>query len=169
MTAITRRGAMLGATAAAVVAGVPSAVQGEDAALLAQVVRFHDLYDTWRDVWAKQQEHRARIEAMADCPPISPYSNTSAHFAFLEAHDAYKYCDESSRLGELAGQLANAIVETPARTFRGAVEKFKIAHLAVGSYEDDGDEGLEAYQDWDKPWMATVAADFERLLGGMRS
>ena len=65
---ISRRGALLGASAAAVVAGVPGAVLAEDAVLLAQVARFHDLYDAWRCVWAKYVEHREQIAAMPDCP-----------------------------------------------------------------------------------------------------
>ncbi len=43
------------------------------------------------------------------------------------------------------------------------------ALAAIGSYEDDGDEALEVYQDWGKPWMAAVAADFERLSRGAPS
>ena len=50
----------------------------------------------------------------------------------------------------------------------GAFKKLKIAHLAIGNHDDDGDRGLESYQEWDKPWMETVIADFERLIGGMR-
>ncbi len=44
---ISRRGALIGAGAAAVVAGVPGAVVGEDAALLARIGQFHHLYDAW--------------------------------------------------------------------------------------------------------------------------
>ncbi len=165
---ISRRNALLGASAAVAVAGVPGAVLGEDAALLAQVARFHDLYDAWRAVWAKQCEHRARIEAMPDCPDFDPPTRSRAYLAFLRAHDAFRYYDESGRLGEQTGVLANAIFEIPAETFRGAIEKFHIAHLAVGSGDDDGDQDLLAYQDFANPWMETVAADFERLLAGMR-
>ena len=49
MTAITRRGAMLGATAAVVVAGVPTAVaaQAEDAELTALGRQWIDAYGEW--------------------------------------------------------------------------------------------------------------------------
>ncbi len=106
---ITRRDALMGATAAAVVAGVPGAAMGEDAALLAQVARFYCLYEASQSVWAKQQAHRARIEAMPDCPSRGGYKRRD----FLETHDAFRYCDESERLGNSAGALANAIFETP--------------------------------------------------------
>ncbi len=44
---ITRRGAMLGASAAAVVAGVPGAVQGEDAELTALGRQWIEAYGEW--------------------------------------------------------------------------------------------------------------------------
>ena len=69
--------------------------------------------------------------------------------------------DEAERL--LKRLTHHAFCKMRPLTWRGAVEKFKIAHLAIGSYADDGDEALEAYQDWESPWMVTVAADFERL------
>ena len=162
---ISRRDALMGATAAAVVAGVPGAAQGEDAALLARVTRFHEVYDRGNRVWAKQTAHRARIEAMLHCPAISPWGGNNAHFAFLEAHDAYRYSDEANRLNDLGGALANAIFETPSLTWRGALEKFKIARIALGNYDEDGDSDLEVFQDRERPWMETVAADFERLAG----
>ncbi len=165
---ISRRGALLGASAAAVVAGVPGAVLGEDAALLAQVARFIEIYGRWRSAWEKWGELRLRIGTMPDCPPIIGAA-FNGRWDFIKEHDDSGLYDESERLGVLVGSLANAIMETPARTFRGAIEKFHIAHLAVGSYRDDGDEGLEAYQDWKNPWMETVAVDFERLIAGMPS
>ena len=169
MTAITRRGALIGASAAVAVAGVPGAVMGDDAALLAQVAQFHGFFDAWQRTWAKQTAHRAQVEAMPGCPRFGSSNFSRDYSAFLKAHDAYRHCDESNRCSERMGAIATAIFQTPAQTFNGVFEKFRIAHLATGNYDGDGDEGLEAYQDWEKPWMATVAADFERLLGGMRS
>ncbi len=169
MTGITRRAALTGATAAVAVAGVPGAVLGEDAALLAQVAQFHELYDRTNRSWAKQKRHREAVEDMPDCPEIDGTAKGNrAHHDFMDAHDAYKGSDECNQLSNLTGALANDIFETRPLTWRGAVAKFKIAHVAIGSYVDDGDEGLEAYQDWARPWMETVAADFERLAGGMR-
>ncbi len=161
---ISRRNALLGATAAVAVAGVPGAVQGQDAVLLAQVAQFHELYDRSKRSWAKQKRQRETAEDMPDCP--DRVDKPEAYLAFLDAHGAdFEGCN---RLSDLTGALANEIFETPPLTWRGAVEKFKIAHLAVGSYGDGGDEGLEAYQDWANPWMETVAKDFDHLLGGMR-
>ena len=168
---ISRRDALMGAGAAAVVvAGVPGAVQGDDAVLLARIAEFQDLYGRWRDLWAKQLAHRARIEAMPDCPEIDgTVEGNNAHFAFLDAHDASRYYDDSGRLGEQTGAIANAIFEIPAETVKGAFGKLKIAHIVVGNNHQDGDEDLDAYQDWDAPWMETVIADFERLAGETRT
>ena len=66
---ISRRDALMGAGAAAVVAGVPGGVQGDDAVLLAQVARFNDCYDTWQRGWAKYSEYRAKIAAYRRMTP----------------------------------------------------------------------------------------------------
>ena len=160
------------------VAGVPGAVQGEDAVLLAQVARFHELYEAWGQLHEKAIAHSAAVKALPDYPSFDPSTFSSMQEArdawrreeeFVEAHDSHKYWDQSGRLGEQIGALANAIIEIPAMTWRGAVEKFKIAHIVVGNNYQDGDENLDAYQDWENPWMETVVADFDRLLGGMQS
>ncbi len=165
---ISRRDALLGATAAAVVAGAAGAVQGDDAVLLAQIARFNNCYDTWQRGWARHSEHRAQIAAMPDCPPAE-MGTFNEHFAFLQTHDTSGYYEDSGRLGEQTGEAVNAVFEIPAETVRGAFEKLKIVHIVVGNNHQDGDEDLDAYQDWDAPWMETVIADFERLLGGLPS
>ncbi len=169
---ISRRDALMGAGAAAVVAGVPGAVLGEDAVLLARLGQFHDVYGEWQHVWAKQQAHRASVEAMSGCPQLGANLNhNKAHFAFLEAHDAYRYEDQSRRLGDQTGVLVKGIFETPAQTAKGALEKLKIAYTAIGDggESDNGDIDLEAFQDWNAPWMEAVIRDLERLAGEARS
>ena len=74
---ITRRNALMGATAAAVVTGAitaPLAAQADDAILLARIEQSHEAYDAWNRVWEKQQAHRAMIKARLDCPPPDPAS-----------------------------------------------------------------------------------------------
>ncbi len=174
MTGVTRRDAMLGASAAAAVAGVPTAVAAQacDANLLALVEQFHDVYGECQDVWEKHRAHRASVEAMPDCPrpPFLPPDYGHGHTAFLAAHDAHKYLGEANRLNDQTGALAAAIFETPAESAKGALEKLKIAYTAVGDGEGTatGDNDLEAFQDLDAPWMQNVIADFERLIRGMR-
>jgi hypothetical protein len=166
---ISRRGVLIGAGAAAVaVAGVPRTAQGDDAVLLARVAQFNDCYDTWRRGWARYSEHRAQIAAMPGCPPAE-FGTFSEHITFLQTHDTSGYYEECSGLGEQTGEAVNAVFEIPAETVKGAFEKLKIVHIVVGNNHQDGDEDLDAYQDWDAPWMETVLADFERLAGGMQS
>ncbi len=172
---ISRRDALMGATAAAAVTGATlaplamKAAQGaDDAVLLARIEQFHEVYDAQNRVWAKQQAHRAEIEARPDCPPLDPATSSRDHFAYLEATDAFRYYGETERLIEKTGPLANVIFETPARTTKGAFEKLKIAYTAIGDGEGSGDEGLLLCQDPKALWMAAVVADFERLAGEAR-
>ncbi len=164
---ISRRDALMGAGAAAVVAGVPGAAMDEDAVLLARLGQFRDVYGEWQRVWAKQKAHRARVEAMPDYPSRGGHKRRD----FLETHDAYRYYDESSRLGDQTGVLVKGIFETPAQTAKGALEKLKIAYTAIGDggESDNGDIDLEAFQDWNAPWMEAVIRDLERLAGEARS
>ncbi len=121
---ISRRNALMGAGAAAAMAGVPGAVQGDDAVLLAQVAQFHELYNEWQRIWAKQKRHRQSVEDMPDCPEVDgTREGNQAHSDFMEAHDAFRYCDESERLGNSVGALANAIFETPPPGMAGRSRK----------------------------------------------
>ena len=74
----------------------------------------------------------ARTEVMPDCPGFDPPTRSRDHFTFLEAHDAYRQCEESERLGRRTGALVNAICETPSETAKGALEKLEIAYMAIG-------------------------------------
>ena len=168
---ISRRGALLGATAAVAVAGVPLAVQASDTVLLARIEQFHDVYGELQDVWAKHLAHRAAVKARPDCPPLGEsFEGNKAHHDYMDAHDGSRYWDPANRLNEQSGALANAIFETPARTAKGALEKLKIAYMAVGDGESTvtGDRDLLVFQDLAAPWMEAVIADFERLVGEVR-
>ena len=161
---ISRRDALLGATAAIAVASVGTPATACDAVLLARIEQFHDVYGTWQDVWKKHRAHRASVEAMPDCPQIPFYRDRAA---FLEVRDAYRDWDESNRLGEQTGALANVIFETPAKTARGVLEKVRIVYAARGDYGQDGDDELDACQD--NSWFGHVLTDLERLAGGVPS
>ena len=75
---ISRRGALMGAGAAAVTgltvaplamkdAGVQAALGG-DTVILARVAQFHEVSGAFRSSWHECSEYRAKIEAMPDCP-----------------------------------------------------------------------------------------------------
>ena len=180
MTAITRRDALSGAGAVVAVAAVPAAVQADDTVLLARVEQFHDLYEAAKLLWAKDSAHRRRIESMPDCPVVRPWFagdpapdplKWRERVAFLESHDHCKHYDAANEIHGQTGAVATAIFETPAETAKGALEKLKIAYMAVGDgvETDTGDSDLEAFQDLEAPWMEAVIADFERLIGEARS
>ncbi len=187
MTGLSRRDALMGATAAAIVttatvaplalkaSGVKAALAG-DAVLLARVAQFHETYEAAQRAWERQQSHRARIEAMPGCPVARIWHAGDTEDgrptwrerdAFLEEHDAYKYYDECNSLWNQTGEFANALFETPSQTTKGALEKLKIAYTAAGDGEgtDTGDIDLQAFQDLAAPWMESVIADLERLSG----
>ncbi len=163
MTALTRRAALAGAASAVVVAGVPGAAQSEDAALLARLAHFPDMYGRWSRMWEKAQSHRAAVEATPGCPGYSDYR---ARQAFLEARDYLRYWDKANERSEVVGNLAKAIFETPAQTVEGVLGKVRILQIARGDYDGEGDESLEAFQDEENsPWFGAVIADLERLAG----
>ncbi len=166
---ISRRDALLGASAAVAVAGVPTAIaaQASDAALLAQIGRFPNLYGQWTHMWEKARAHRATVEAMPDCPGFPDYH---ARDAFLEAHDYFRYWPEANKLGEPMGAFVNAIFETPAETARGVLGKISILYIARGDYDGNGNDDLEGFQDDETcSWFGSVIADLERLAGEVPS
>ncbi len=164
---ISRRNALLGASAAVAMAGVPAAVAAKvalagDAVLLARCEQFHDLYEAAGRVWEKQKAHQTRIEAMDE----GGHSTWQEQYAFMEAHGAYKYRGEFNGLWEQTAALANVIFEAPAKTARGVLEKVRILHAARGDYGQDGDDELDACQD--NSWFGHVITDLERLAGESR-
>ena len=164
---ISRRGALIGASAAAVAAGVPGAVQGNDAALLAQLGQFPELHGRWTRMWEKAQSHRAAIETMLECPDHSDYR---ARDTFLKGHDYLRYWDDAEKLSKPLGLLLQAIFETPAQTVQGVLGKVRILYIARGDYDDQVDQSLEAHQDdEDHPWFGSIIADLERLAKEARS
>jgi len=181
---ISRRTALLATGAAAITTGVVTAPLASNAAgakaalagdtvLLARIEQFHDVYGELQDAWGKDRAHRAAVLAMPDCPKPPGFptgGDYSARETFMEAHDAYRGWDQCNRLNEQTGALAKTIFGTPARTAKGALEKLKIAYIAVGNGagRGGGDSDLETFQDLKAPWMETVIADFERLAGEAR-
>ena len=143
---ISRRSALLGASAAVAVAGVPGAVQADDAALLAQVAEFHELYDRSKRSWAKQKRQREAVEDMPDCPELDgTREGNRAHSDFMDAHDAYKHSDECNRLNDLTGALANEIFERTSMMMR-LLETGEGAPAVVEPLLDDEHDILGAFE-----------------------
>ena len=108
---------------------------------------------------------------MPDCPPDAiPAFDKAGHdrwWAFMKAQGVLKLYDKTNAAGSAMGKAANRVFAIPARTYEGAVEKVKIAYIATGDGEGTltGDVDLDAYQDFDTPWMKNAIADLERLAG----
>ena len=190
---ISRRDALMGATAAAVVtgaitaplaikaAGVEAALAGDpDAALLAQVAQFHEVREAFRRAWQEQATYRAQIGALPECPKVSDWRDHPdlddfhkqhrAQDDFLSARGVWRRYDEANKINDRVGSLVNAVFETPAQTAQGVLEKVHIMYIARGDFDEQGDNDLEVFQD-DKnnPWFGAVIADLERLAGEVRS
>jgi len=179
MKNLTRREAFAtGAAAAAVGAtatlGLHSVAEAatQDAELLARVAEFYPALEKHNAASKAFRTRRDEADAMPDCPPLIVQTadgrvvNERWH-AFMEAQGESRLWDKMDAAGRAMGKAANRVFAIPARTYRGAIEKVKIAYIATGdgdgTYTSDAD--LDAYQDLETPWMANAIADLERLAG----
>ncbi len=142
-----------------------------DADLLARVAEFYpaaERHYSASEAWSTGME---KAEAMPDCPPHPvPADDRAGHdrwHAFMKAKGVWKLADKANAAGRALGKAAKRVFAIPARTYEGAVEKVKIAYIATGDGEGTytGDADLDAYQDFETPWMANAIADLERLAG----
>ena len=176
MKNLTRReavktGAAIAAVGATATLGLPSAAEAatQDAELFARVAEFYPALEKHNIASEAWNTGREEADAMPDCPPDAIPAFDKAGYdrwrAFMKAKGVWKLADKSNAAGRAMGKAANRVFAIPARTYRGAVEKVKIAYIAIGDGDgtctSDGD--LEAYQDIENPWMANAIAGLERL------
>ena len=142
-----------------------------DADLLARVAEFYpaaERHYSASEAWSTGME---KAEAMPDCPPHPVPADgrvvNERWHAFMEAQGESRLYDKMDAAGRKLGKAANAVFAIPAHTYEGAVEKVKIAYIATGDGEGTytGDADLDAYQDFETPWMANAIADLDRLAG----
>ena len=167
MTAITRRKALAAVPALAAVAVLPGEAAADDELLLTHIAAFHEIYDVSTEASERWHAEHERVDALPDCPPNKPIpmGGYEAYSQFLTDHDVDALAGRANDLTERSGKAALAVFAIPAQTMHGAIEKLKIAYLAIGDGDGTrtGDRDLEAYQDLDSPWMESVIADLERL------
>ncbi len=145
---ISRRNALVGAGAAMAVAGVPGTVRGQDAELVA-------LGRQWQQTYAEWMRVCARVEIAYDA------GESSRRVRELEVASETPF--------ECAWALKNRIAEIPAHSLDGALVKLRVVvaqDWITGEINDPF--GRLTYQAWQSLETQHVAADFERLLGGMR-
>ncbi len=142
-----------------------------DAKLLARVAKFYRAFEKHKIASEASSARRDEAEAMPDCPPDTiPAFDKAGHDrwkAFMKAKGVWKLADKANAAGRAMGKAANRVFSIPSRTYWGAVEKVKIAYIAIGDGDGTytGDADLDAYQDFENPWMANAIADLERLGG----
>ncbi len=178
MKTLTRReavktGAAIAAVGATAALGLHSVAEAatQDAELLARVAEFPPAREKRNLADDAGHPRGAAAAAMPDCPPFGKPTFDRAGYdrwhAFMEAQGVWKLYDKADVACRAVGKAANRVFAIPARTYRGAVEKVKIAYLATGDGEGTctGDADLEAYQELENPWIANAIADLERLGG----
>ena len=178
MKNLTRRqavktGAAIAAVGATATLGLHSVAEAAtlDAELLARVAEFYPALEKHNIASEAWHTRHAEAEAMPDCPPHAAPAFDKAGSdrwnAFMKAKGVFKLSDKSNAAGRAMGKAANRVFAISARTYRGAVEKVKIAYIATGDGDGTytGDADLDAYQDFENPWMANAIADLERLGG----
>ncbi len=178
MKNLTRReagktGAAIAAVGATATLGIPSVAEAgnQDAELLARVAEFYPALEKHNIAAEASSTRRAEAEAMPDCPPDAiPAFDKAGHdrwTAFMKAQGVWRLSNKSNAAARAMGKAANRVFAIPARTYRGAVEKVKIAYIAIGDGDGTytGDADLDAYQDFENPWMTSAIADLQRLAG----
>ncbi len=141
MTGITRRAALVSAGAAVAVAGVPGAVQGNDAHIEA-------LYRIWRDAYA---EHIAAHDWSG---------------GLLSSDPAWHVADRAvTRTGGRQWDCLNKLLEASAHTVPGVLIKVRaIVEDSDDGSDPDHDDALEVI----KADLERLAGNFDRQIGGMR-
>ena len=150
MTGITRRGALLGAGAAAVVAGAPGAVQGEGAMLQRRYAEWEAAYEAFdhaldelavveRQHWSLAKERGIERETKA-------YEALGHELGVDAAHD------NEDRTSDEERKAYECFLDTPTGSFQDMARKVKAAQ----KHEDSAAETA---------LVQALSRDFERLFG----
>ncbi len=176
---ITRRDALMGAGAAAVVAGVPGAVQGDpDAVLLVLSDRLDSALAAWTEAGRRHSD--AWYEAERTMPLEQPWliGRTPAEQAHkraiydrhVKAHGIMILGRECGKLEEECGGLSAAVLRTRAQTPAGIIRKLVLVPYGV---QDSDLEPYWAVECGEPDPVAFVVGsirhDLERLAGEARS
>ncbi len=177
MKPVSRRSAMLAATAAVAAAGVSMPATASDAVLLTRIKALDQLYKAADQAAAKLWPEKQRIAALPGCPPwivdgsLEATETLGEHpgTAFLRKHGWLALHDQAHELMTRTEEQATVVFQTPALTTEGAIAKLHVV------YKVYGDRGLEfgdgavysrlGHLGRTAPWIQSVVADFERLAG----
>ena len=172
---ISRRNALMGASAAAMVAGVPTsalaradpqikALIGQLRAANALLENINILYDA-----ATALIPRAATEAIDAYPNPSaaPQDVRDTYNRHYEASGAKELAEESEIVCARETDIEVQIIQTPATTLRGALDKARVAWHITAEHEnlDETDPDL-SYGLGDPRLIWSALQDLERLAGG---
>lgn len=176
---ITRREAMKRGGNAVVAAAALSVVPtiagsaGEDTKLLSRVEVFWAAHKEAVGCFEKWLTEKHRVEALPECPvfryPEATKEDHERFYAFLADHGVNALANSSHKANKRMGRAVKAVFDTPAKAYHGVLAKLKIVEAALGPGGGMGDEELEAFQDYEAPWLENAIMDFERLADQRRA
>ncbi len=172
MTGITRRRVLTGAGAAAVVAGVPGAVQAKsDPQIEALVGQLGAAQGQRDDIHARTRAALGLIpKAIREAYDASPFGPLHCPDYYREyvASGAEALDERSDQLCDKVADIRAQIIQTPATTLRGTLSKARVAwHVTAASDgldETDPDFGNCCPLD-DPVFIWSILQDLERLAG----
>ena len=180
MTSITRRNALVGATAAAVVTGAITAplatmaAGNPDAALLAQCDRLDAALAALTEAHRKFSEARSEAEQtmpleqpwLYDEEPVEEARKITVYHRHMEARGVPALSREWGRLLTKCGDLSAAVLRTDARTPAGILRK--LALVPYGFEDNDMAAHWSVHHGEDDPVafvIGSIRRDLERLTG----
>ena len=178
---ISRRDALLGAGAAAVVAGVPEAtVASEDPeieALLGQLRAANGRYD---DLNARRHVALRLIPRAVEearnaywCPAAAPQDVQDAYNRHYEASGVSELDDQSGPILHNINDIEAQIMQTPATTLHGTLSKARVAWHVTAAMEslDETEPDFDGQQGRldDPVFIWSILQDLEHLAGEARS
>ena len=173
---ISRRGALIGAGAAAVVAGVPGAVQGDaDPQFEVLISQWHETHARLADIGVKTRDALGLIptaireanKAYCRAGVPLPTDVTDAYNRHYEASGVKALDEESDTVCDRISDIEAQITQTPAMTLRGVLAKTRIFRSITAMHEgfDETNPNLDGTccRLDDPVFIWSILRDLERL------
>ncbi len=183
---ITRRDALLGATAAVAVAGVPLTAIAASEPIMPMFAQMEKLYaesgacmEAYHAAERRIPAHLTRALESYRAPLYMPAKLRAEYHQAYAAVGCERLSDESDEIMERYTDISVELFQTPATTYQGLIAKTRAAYrISIGQecsadplgpadapfYPDaNGHGGLES-----SVMLWSIVQDFERLIGGMQ-
>jgi hypothetical protein len=140
--------------------------------LLALYRKFNASYRIAANLMQEHGRLRQEAEANPDYPaPGFEPQDYAKRMQFLADRGCgmESFVDWNAAISE-AGDLAESVIRTPARTPAGVLAMLRIVRLCFGRGLSDDSNGadynLRNRERWSKPWLPAIVRDLERLASG---